>query len=581
MKVFRRFVLFSLVVVSVLVVMALFADRSVPVQAGSQLVVTISGQYVESDQPPLLSRLFDDGGRPFLSLLSVLKLAERDDRIDRVVLRIRDTSMGWGKASELRNAISRLRAAGRHTVALLETESVVVNRAYFIATAADEVHVVPGALVPLLGLSAEYVYFGDMWDEFGIEIQATRVGRYKSAVETFANNGMSDASREMYNALLDGAQQRFVAAIAEGRALPEARVEEIIDEGLVTPSELLERGMIDGVHHLPDLVDEDAPLLLAADYAGANPAETGFDPQHTVALVYGSGLVVSGEASRSSSGAPVFASERVVRALEDAAADPSVEGIVLRLDSPGGSPLAAEAMWNAVRRVREQGIPVVASVSDVAASAAYYIASAADEIVLAPGALTGSIGVFSLYPVFEKLMERWGIESETLTRGRHAQFLSATSVPSAGARERLQRITDEVYRLFVERVAEGRGLETGQVDTVGQGRVWNARQAIEIGLADELGGVREAVDVLLRRLGHEEGSDVSLITYPAPPTLADEIAQLIQSGSFATRLLSASPFEVLAAQLPLPPGMEGLREWWAALRSEGPLLLPTAWIDIR
>ncbi len=580
-KVLRRLLVFSLVVSAIVFAVTVFSNPYVPVEDGTQLVVPIGGRYVEADQAPLLSRLLEDSGKPFLSLLSVLKLAERDDRIERVVLRIGDVSLGWGKAAEVRRAIERLRAAGRHTIALLETESVLVNRAYYIATAADEVYVASGALVPMLGLSAEYIYFGDMWEEFGIEFQATRVGRYKSAVETFANNGMSDASREMYNALLDGAQARYVAAISERRGIPKERVIEIIDEGLVTPAELHARGMIDGVRDVVDLFDEDAPILDAAAYAGADPSSTGFAPEHTVAIVYGSGVVVSGKASRTSSGSPVFASERTVLALEAAADDPDVAGIVLRLDSPGGSPLAAEMMWSAVDRVSRRGIPVVVSVSDLAASAAYYVASAADGIVLAPGALTGSIGVFSLFPVFEKFMDKWGIESETLVRGRHADFLSPTRVPSEGAKARLQSITDEVYRLFIARVAEGRGLELDQVDRVGQGRVWTAEQAVEVGLADELGGVREAVDMILRDLGHEEGADVSLVTFPAPPTLADEITELIQSGTLGSPMAKTTPFEALAAQLPWPEGMTGLGDWWAALQTGRPLALPTAWIEIR
>jgi len=581
MKVFRRLLLFSLVVSVLLFVSALFSNPYTQVDDGSQLVVRIQGQYVETDQPPILSRLLDDGGRPFLSLLSVLKLAERDERIERVVLRIGDAGMGWGKASEVRTAIERLRDAGRHTVAVLETESILVNRAYYLATAADEIHIVPGALVPLLGLSAQYLYLGDMFEELGIDIEATRVGRYKSAVETFANNAMSDASREMYDALLDGAQARFVAAIANSRGLSEERVVEIIDEGLVTPGQLLERGMIDGVTPLHDLLDEDQPVIHAAAYRAADPASTGFDPQHTVAVIYGSGMVISGKASRSTSGGPVFAAERVVGALEDAAADPQVAGIVLRLDSPGGSPLAADTMWRAVRRVREQGIPVVVSVSDLAASAAYYVASAADGIVLSPGALTGSIGVFSLFAVFEKFMDRWGIESETLVRGEHAAFLSAVTKPSKGAKDRLQTIADEVYRLFVDRVAEGRGLEAEQVDRVGQGRVWTAEQAVEIGLADELGGVREAVDRVLHALGEQPGVDVSLVTYPAPPTLAEEIAELLQSRALGARWTEASLMDGLARQLPRPAGLLEPGMLWRAMQSGSPLALQTSWIEIR
>ncbi len=559
----------------------MLSGGGVRVEPGSTLVVPISGQYVEAAQPPLFARVFDDGGRPFLSLLSTLKLAQRDDRIETVILRIGDAGIGWGKAAELRSAIEGLRAAGRRTIAFLEMQSFAVNRAYYVATAADEIHVVPGAVMPLVGLAAEYLYFGEMWEKLGIAIEATKVGKYKSAVETFADRGMSDASREMSNALLDSAEQRFVSAIANGRRLPERRVREIINEGFVSPTDLLERGLIDGIKHLGELQDPDSPVIHASTYASVDPDSTGYSPVLDVALVYGSGLVVSGGSSQSSTGAPLFASERVVDALEDAAADPNIAGIVLRIDSPGGSPLASEVMWNAVQTARESGKPVVVSVSDVAASGGYYVASAADAIVISPGALTGSIGVFALRPVFEELMKKIGVASESLQRGRHADFFTATRPLSDENRARMQALAEEIYRLFLERVASGRDLDIAQVDTLGQGRVWSADQALEVGLVDELGGIREAVDWILRDLGHELGADVSLITYPEPPTLAKQIADLLQTGSFGAAPSTTTPLDVLIASLPLPPVLGGLREWIAASPSGGPMLLPSTLIDIR
>ncbi|MCP4040077.1 MAG: signal peptide peptidase SppA [bacterium] len=569
-----------------LVVAAWFAFRmgqggAVQVSPGSTLVVEVSGQYVEAAAPTLLARVFGDSGKPFVSLLSLFALAERDDRIETVIVHIRDVGIGWGKASEVRGALSRLRAAGRKTIAYLEVEAFSTNRAYYIATAADEIYVVPGAILPLVGLSAEYLYFGEMWEKLGIEIEASKVGKYKSAVETLAGREMSEASREMSNSLLDGAELRFVSAIASGRGLTRERVRAIIDEGLVTARDLMSRQLIDGISHLDEIPEAGRRRINGRDYRNIDPRSVGFDPEVQLALIYGSGTVVSGEGRRSTGGGPLFAAEAIRRALRDAASNPAIRGIVLRLDSPGGSPMASEVIWHAVQKVREGGLPVVVSVSDVAASGAYYVASAADAIVISPGALTGSIGVFALRPIFEDLLKKIGVGVESLQRGRFADFHSSVRPFSQESRTRMQTLTHEIYQLFVDRVAFGRGLEDTQVDLLGQGRVWSAEQALDVGLVDELGGMREAVSWLLRDLDLDEDTDVALISYPEPPSLAAEIADLVQSGTLPGLRAAASPLDAAESLIPLPSGLRAFRDWTVDLSFEGPLLVPSVLIEIR
>jgi protease-4 len=300
-----------------------------------------------------------------------------------------------------------------------------------------------------------------------------------------------------------------------------------------------------------------------------------------MALIYGSGAVVSGNAQRSAGGGPVFAAGRIVRALENASENPNIRGIVLRIDSPGGSPMASELIWHAIGEVREGGMPVVVSVSDVAASGAYYVAAAADAIVIPPGALTGSIGVFALRPIFEGLMEKLGVGVETLQRGRHADFYSSSKPFSTETKDRMQILTREIYKLFVDRVASGRNLEQGQVDTLGQGRVWSAEQALEVGLVDELGGIREAVRWILRDQELDEDTDVALISYPEPLSFADEIADLFQSGTLSGLRPVVSPPAAALALLPLPHGLSALRDWVIDLPLGGPLLIPSVLIEIR
>jgi protease-4 len=281
-------------------------------------------------------------------------------------------------------------------------------------------------------------------------------------------------------------------------------------------------------------------------------------------------------------GGPVFATEAVGQALLDAAEDPEIDGIVLRIDSPGGAASAPEAVWNALQRIRAKGEkPVVASFSDVAASAGYYAAVGADAIVSPPGALTGSIGVFALRPVLSGLFEKLGIEVETLQRGENADFLLSTGAQSPGSRERMRAITLGIYDLFVERVAEGRGIERIDVDAVGQGRVWTGAQAHRVGLVDELGGLHTAVSWLNRKAGLDEDADVLLIPYPRPQGFAEQIAELLRGDISAIPRLSAR--ELLSAQrvLPLPKVVRQLESWLAELPLDAPLLIPPLIVEIR
>lgn len=553
---------------------------------GSTLVIEVSGQYVEAASPSLIARVLGDDGKPFLSLLSVFGLAERDDRIATVVVHIRDLSIGWGKATELRSAIARLNNAGRKTIAHIQLDGISANHAYYIATAADEIYLVPGAVMPVVGLSASYLYFGDMWEQFGIEVEASKAGKYKSAVETLTESEMSDETREMMTALLDAANNRFVAAIAQGRGLTELQVAALVDEGLVTNAALEARGLIDGVAHLDELPGVAAVPIHARDYRLIDPRSVGFDPKQKIALIYGSGAVVSGSAGRSTSGGPVFAADRIRDSLLDAADNPEVSGIVLRVDSPGGSPLASEVVWHAIKKVRAKGVPVVVSVSDVAASGAYYVASAADAIIIPKGGITGSIGVFAIRPSFGGLLDKLGIEIESMRRGRHSDFFAMTKPMSDGTRVRMQELTREIYDLFMVRVAEGRGLEAAQVRVIAEGRVWSAEEALEIGLVDELGGMREAVSWILRDQGLDENADVELIDYPEPPSISKEVADLLQSGtlsrlhaggSLLTPLLNAAALN----SLPVPRSLLALHGWIIDLPSGGPLLVPPVFMEIR
>lgn len=501
------------------------------IESGSTLVIELAGEYIEAPSPSILSRIAGDGTQPFVELLSIFSRAERDDRLSTVVLRIRPLRIGWGKADEIRAAIGRLRAKGLHTVAHLEIQGFAANRELFIASAADETFLSPGSSMPLVGLAAEYLFLGGFWEKLGVEFDIAKAGRYKSAVEVYAERGMSEASREMADSLIDDTFARFVNALAEGRELPRETVVAAIDTGAIRSQQLEAMGLIDGELHLDQLLERfGKEIVQHVDYATVDPADLGFEATAEFALIYGTGAVVQGEAGNSLlSDSNTFASDTIARAITEAAEDPSISGIIFRIDSPGGSALASELIWRAVRQARAAGKPVIASFSDVAASGGYYVASAADAIVSDPGTLTGSIGAYALRPVVGGLLEKLEIGIDSVTRGRHADFLLGSEKMSPGALARLQTSILDTYQLFLTRVSDGRNLSIEEVDAVAQGRVWTGRQALEAGLVDELGGLYTAVRQAKKHAGLGVDDDVYLVPYPRPSSLSEQIFAALRS----------------------------------------------------
>jgi len=569
MKRLRRVIL--LLVVVALLVWWLLPAGGPHVQPGSVLAIQLSGAYVESSAPSFVARALGEARQPFISILGEFAKAERDSRIRAVALRVRRLEIGWAMAQELRSAIGKLRAAGKPTVAVLETGSLGANLEYYVASAADQVLFSPGTSGPLVGLGMEFFFLGDLWKKIGVDPQVVSVGEYKSAAESIAGTRMSPAHREMATSLLDAMWGEFVGGIAESRGLSTEAVRDAIDAAPATAAELEALGLADGTASFDAAVAGlGSTRIEDTEYRAVDAAEVGFAPVARFALVYGSGLVVMGDGTQSPTGGLRLSSDTVSHALIEAAEDPSIDAIIFRVDSPGGSALASEIVWDAARRAEELGKPLVASVSNVAASGGYYVLAGADAVVASAGSLVGSIGVYLVRASVGGLLGKLDIGVETLVRGRDAEILVPSRPLSESGRARLQREVQGVYDLFVARVSEGRGLSVEEVDVVGRGRVWTGAQARERGLVDELGGLSTAVRVAKRQVGLPEDADVVLVPHPAPRSLAEEV-------------LDALNASVVRAALPLdwPPFVERLDSWVTALSGGQPALVPPVVLDIR
>ncbi|MGH0031579.1 MAG: S49 family peptidase [Myxococcota bacterium] len=539
---------------------------------GSVALVELDGAYVEGAEPPLLARLLGSRARSFVSQLSTIRKAERDERLAAIVFRIRDLEIGWGKAHELREAIAEASGRGRRTVAFLELESFAANLEYYVASGAQEVYVAPAARAPLLGQAAQYLFHGGRREMHGVEIEVERLGRFKSAAETFAGREMSPAMREMADALLDSVDERFVEDIAKGRSLPPDAVRAAIAASPSGGDAMMKFGLVDGVKHRDELLEElGGEVVEADDYAAVPPSDVGFDPTARFALVYGSGGVVVGRGDLTPQGEPVLASDTVADAIDQAVDDEEIDAIIFRVDSPGGSALASDIVYRATERARAAGKPVIASFSDVAASGGYYVAAGADAIFAAPSTITGSIGVFVLRPVLAGAFDKLDVGYASLVRGPNADLQLSTRALTPAGRERLRGEVEEIYTLFVERVADGRALSADAVDAVGQGRVWTGAQAKEHGLVDRLGGLRAAVLEGKQRAGIDADADVALVVYPPPRSLYEQLDDLLK-GLRATRL-DALP--------PVPDAVRRAGPWLRAAVEGRPTALIPFSIEIR
>lgn len=510
-----------------------------------QLLVYDVPAEIEEAPPPYLPFSWAALRRDQPTLLDVCDAIDRaaaDGDVDALVLHVDDVAWGWSRVSEFREAVRRFREAGKPVFAQLSGGG---EQALLLASAADRVSMPETAVLQLDGLSLSAMFLRGTYDKVGITPNFAHVGQYKSAVETYTRTGFSEPARTALDALLDDDFALLVDSLASARGLPGDSIRRLIDEGPFTAPGALAAGLLD------TLLDEPSLDAVAEGCTGRDLRRTslgryadvpdGLPGDDEIALVVASGAIVPGRSHNSPFGGEQCGSETIVNALRDARKRRSVKAIVLRVDSPGGSGQASDDIWQEVRRARERK-PVVVSMSNLAASGGYYIACGANAIVAEPATVTGSIGVFGGKLNLMGLYRKLGLNVETISRGRNAEMLSPFRDFTPEEQRLYQAQLDDFYRVFVSRVAEGRGLDPAMVDSLGRGRVWSGLAAQRFGLVDTLGGLRTAVAVARQRAGLGEDREARLTQYPRPRRsyLQGVIEGLLEdpSQSDDTRMLS-------------------------------------------
>lgn len=462
---------------------------------------------------------------------NAIRAAATDTKVNGILLKGGGvTFLSWGSGTELRDALAYFRESGKPVVAYAAAYS---QGEYYMASLADCICLHPSGMVEFRGMGAEVMYYKDLLDKLGVEMQLIRPEScaYKSAGEVYTLNHMSDANREQIRAYIGSIWRTAVATIAESRSIEVAELNRIADD--------LSGIMADGAcqHKLVDTLcfEEDVRHMLKDQYSGrqllplekyaANVKAMPNKAKDAIAVIYAEGNVVDGTSR--GIGTAVYGDD-IVKALRQAADDKDVKAIVLRVNSPGGQATASESMTHAVIAAREKK-PVVVSMGDLAASAGYEMSCMADVIVAQPTTITGSIGVFGTVPNVGKLMrQKLGLNTDTVSTNRNANGLSGYRPLSPAAMAMMTKNVEDFYKVFVGRVAEGRHMTFDEVHQIARGRVWTGADAIGIGLVDTLGGLDLALSIAAEKAGVQ---NYKVKEYPKEKDTFTQLSELFGESS--------------------------------------------------
>lgn len=452
-------------------------------------------------------------GPALLDVLRALDRAARDPRVRAVLIELGPLRCGLARAEEVRRALRRVREADKAVVVYLEEAGLAE---YSLALGASRIVLAPAGGLNLVGVSSEVVFLKGLLDKVGIRAWLSARGKYKTARELFAEPGMTEANREMTEALVGDLYEQLVQALAESRGQEPEAVRRVLDEGPFLPEAALGAGLVDDLGYREDAeaavesaVPHNRPVELDA-YLSLSTSVAGRGRPALVAWLDVAGHIKGGYSVPGADGPRATGSRSFVKEVERIRKESRIKAVLVRVDSPGGSALASDVMWRALCRLREDK-PVVVSMAGVAASGGYYVSGLPETPIVALDAtITGSIGVLAGKFDARALYDKLGIVKETIARGKRATLFSDYRGFTPDELEKLDHDLDVHYRDFVQKMAAGRGRSPEEVDAVAQGRVWTGRQGSERGLVDRTGGLLDAFDQLRESLSLPAGARLAL-----------------------------------------------------------------------
>jgi protease-4 len=470
-----------------------------------------------------------------------LHKAKVDPRIRAVLLKPTGfNSPFWGKVQEIRDAVLDFKTSGKPIYAYLEYGG---QREYYLATAADRIYLMPSSAVDLTGVATYEVFLRGTLDKIGAYPDLHHIGDYKTATNTFTEKTYTRAHKEMDQALNRDLYAQIVHGVAEGRKKTDAEVQALVDDGPFLPEEALRVGLVDDVQYEDQVHatfgrDSDTHRIDGDDYAKVGGASLGLNRGPRIAVIYAAGTINGGKSGYDPVNGSVLGSETLIEYIRQARRDKAVRAIVLRVDSPGGSASASDAVWRELMLAKDErrDRPIVASMSDLAASGGYYIAMAAGTIVAQPSTLTGSIGIFGGKIVTGGVYEKLGAHVEATSVGKQAEIESPMRPYNAAEVKKLDEQLQAFYDQFVEKVAAARHSTPEEIDALAQGRVWTGQQAKANGLVDALGGLDRAIELAKADAKIPPATAVELVVYPAKKSVYEILTDQLNGASESLRV---------------------------------------------
>jgi protease-4 len=536
----------------ILIISASLSSRSQHlafIERGSILVfdmsvnVTDSPEHATSSSP--IDRALNNDTTESMTLrqlVTALQKAAKDDRIKGLLIKgsftPADYGTGYGCLHELRDAVIAFRKSGKKVYAYLESPS---TRDYYVASAASYIYLNPYGDMEMPGLASIKSYYKQVMDKYGIDVQVTRVGKYKSAVEPFITDKMSDADREETQKLLGDLWGDFLSAVSDSRGVDPSQLQQLVDtDGFILPEHALSAHLVDKLAYFGDVLDDlgkvapsssyaDVPLpfkqVAIGDYItrGSTPKLVGErSNSNVVAVLYLEGEIVDGWGDTTNIGGDRFAAE-----LRQLRRDDKVKAVVLRVNSPGGSAYASEVIQREIIALKDAKKPVIVSMGNYAASGGYWVSTFGDRIFAETNTITGSIGVFGIFFDVQKLANAYGFTFDVAKTGNYADFDTITRPKTPQEITLAQARVDDLYGKFIDKVSRSRNIPPDQVAQIAQGRVWSGSEALNLHLVDEIGGLQNAIDYAADRA--KLGTGYELREVPHQLNFSETLALLLSN----------------------------------------------------
>ncbi|MGO4883285.1 MAG: signal peptide peptidase SppA [Bryobacteraceae bacterium] len=526
-----------------------FRESAPVVAQNSVLQLQLSGDIPE--RAPVEVPIGALAERPAASVTDIwmtLRKAAADSRVKAVALEPQSLSVGWGKLEEFRADLERFKKSGKPLYAFLKTPSA---RDYYVALAADRIYLGPTDWLDLKGMRVETMYFKNTLDKIGVKVQVEHDGKYKDFGDMFTRTSMSPETREVLTSVIDDLFGNLLAHVAQARKKTPDEMRALIDQGPFLAQAALHDGLVDQLRYEDQMFSDlqqkvnagELHRLSSGGYQRVSAGSLGLEGTHHIAMLVGDGTITRGSAGDDGVSGDGIQATGFNKQLRKIAGDSSIDGVVVRIDSPGGDAVASDEIWREMNLLSKKK-PLVISMSDTAASGGYYMAMTGDPVVAYPGTLTGSIGVVFGKPDLHGLYDKLGVTKDTIVRGQFGDIDSDYKDLSPIELAKLKEGIDANYHDFVAKVAEARHRPFDQIEPLAQGRVWLGDQAKSNGLVDDLGGIDRAIELVKQKARIPASQNVTLVMYPPRRSILDVLfgrAQEDMMESRLTRLLQVWP----------------------------------------